>query len=155
MTIVRINNAGIKRTLDFLKKAGIHRVECVVLLLAKSQGGALDVQTVYLPQQIAEKDYFRIPEGSMKELMSYLRKYRLMVAAQVHTHPGSAFHSLADDTWAIIRHVGGLSLVLPRFAHTTTTESFIRDAAVFRLSEDNCWDKIHERELEYYFQVIP
>lgn len=155
MAIVRINGAGIERTLDFLKQAGTQHVECVVLWLAKNLGGALYIQTVYRPQQIAEKDFFRIPQESMMELMTYLRKNRLMVAAQVHTHPDLAFHSLADDTWAIIRHVGGLSLVIPRFAHTTSTESFTRDAAVFRLSEDNNWDKIRSRELEHHFHVIP
>jgi proteasome lid subunit RPN8/RPN11 len=155
MAIVRLNNAGIERTLDFMKQAGKLRIECVVLWLAKRQGGALDIQTIYLPQQIAERDFFRIPQESIKELLTYLRHNGLMVAAQVHTHPGRAFHSLADDTWAIIRHFGGLSLVIPRFACTTSTESFIKDVSVFRLSEDNCWEEIHARNLENYLQVIP
>lgn len=153
MAIVRINSVGIERTLDFLKQAGTQHVECVVLWLAKNLGEALDIQTVYQPQQIAEKDFFRIPQESMKELVTYLRQNRLMVAAQVHTHPGPAFHSLADDTWAIIRHVGGLSLVIPRFARTTSAESFARNAAVFRLSEDNIWNEIRSREIEQYLQV--
>ncbi|TLM62280.1 MAG: hypothetical protein FDZ69_13190 [Deltaproteobacteria bacterium] len=153
MAIVTINRAGIEQTLDFLKQAGTQHVECVVLWLAKNLGGALDIQTVYRPPQIAKRDFFRIPQESIVELMTYLRQNRLMVAAQVHTHPGPAFHSLADDTWAIIRHVGGLSLVIPRFARATSAESFIRDAAVFRLSEDNNWEEIRSRELEHYLQV--
>lgn len=153
MAIVRINSVGIERTLDFLKQAGTQRVECVVLWLAKNQGGFLDVQTVYRPQQVAERDYFRILQESVAELLTYLRYNRLMVAAQVHTHPDRAFHSLADDTWAIIRHVGGLSLVVPRFARTTSTKSFVRDTAVFMLAEDNSWEEIRASNLEHYFQV--
>jgi len=155
MAIVRINSAGIERTLDFLKQAGTQHVECVVLWLAKNQVETLDVQTVYRPQQVAEKDFFRIPQESMMELMAYLRQNRLMVAAQVHTHPRRAFHSLADDTWAIIRHVGGLSLVIPEFARTTSAESFTRNAAVFKLSGNNIWDEIRARDLTHYFQVTP
>lgn len=155
MATIRINSAGIERTLDFLKQAGAQHVECVVLWLAKNQGGALEIQTIYRPQQVAEMDFFRVPPESMMELMTYLRQSRLMVAAQVHTHPGRAFHSLADDTWAIIRHVGGLSLVVPTFASTTSVESFVKDTVVFRLSECNNWDEIHAQELKNYYQVTP
>jgi len=36
-----------------------------------------------------------------------------MVAAQVHSHPDEAFHSKGDDEWAIVRHEGALSIVVP------------------------------------------
>jgi proteasome lid subunit RPN8/RPN11 len=155
MANIRINSAGIERTLDFLKQAGAQHVECVVLWLAKKQGGALEIHTIYRPLQVAEMDFFRIPPESMMELMTYLRQSRLMVAAQVHTHPGRAFHSLADDTWAIIRHVGGLSLVVPSFAHTTSVKSFVKDTSVYRLSQSNSWDQIHAKDLNHYYQVTP
>jgi sugar phosphate isomerase/epimerase len=151
MSIIQIGRGGIEQTLAFLKQVG--QVECVVLWLAKKQGGFLNIQTIYLPQQIADYDYFHIPQESMEELFAYLRQNRLMVAAQVHTHPGRAFHSPADDRWAIIRHVGGLSLVLPNFAATTSPETFIKNAAVFRLSENNQWKGIPANEIVQHYRV--
>lgn len=151
MSIVQITREGIERTLALLKQAG--NVECVVLWLAKKQNGFINVQTVYLPQQVTDIDYFHIPQESVSDLLTFLRQNRLMVAAQVHTHPGRAFHSAADDTWAIIRHVGGLSLVLPRFAATTSPENFVRNAAVFRLSERNHWEGIPGKEVAQHYRV--
>lgn len=155
MAIIQINHKGVEQTLGFLQQAGKKHIECVVLWLAKKQNGFLNIQTIYLPQQIADIDYFRIPQESLSELMAYLRHNRLMVAAQVHSHPDSAFHSKADDAWAIIRHVGGLSLVLPSFAGTTSAESFVKNTVVFRLSESNRWDEVSSNKVEQHYRVIP
>ena len=56
--------------------------------------------------------------------------------AQVHSHPGEAFHSPADDRWAIPRQVGALSIVLPFFAAGISEETFFEQAAVFTLSNN-------------------
>ena len=63
----------------------------------------------YVPEQEAEVDYFHIPPSGMMALMAHLRERRLGLAAQVHSHPARAFHSLADDKWAIVRHEGAMS----------------------------------------------
>lgn len=153
MAIVQINREGIEKTLGFLKQAGKRQAECVVLWLAKKRNDVLIVQAVYLPRQTADYDFFHIPQESILELLKYLRYNKLAVAAQVHTHPARAFHSVADDQWAIIRHVGGLSLVLPHFAATVTPDDFIKKVAVFRLSEINKWDEIPSGEKILHFTV--
>lgn len=153
MSIVQINIEGIERTLAILKQAGEKKIECVVLWLANKQNGLLHVQSIYRPQQIAEVDIFRIPQESVSALLTHLRQNKLMVAAQVHTHPGRAFHSAADDKWAIIRHEGGLSLVIPSFATTTTPANFVRNSSVFRLSESNHWNEIPATDVSLYYKV--
>ncbi len=122
-----------------LQEVGREGSECVVLWLAKRTADTINVEEVYKPAQVAAADVFRIPRESIAALFDVLRRGGLMVAAQVHTHPKDAFHSAADDRWAIVRHVGALSLVLPHFAQRTTPETFLEDAAVFRLSPDNEW----------------
>lgn len=126
-------------SLGILQEAGRRRSECVVLWLAKRAPTEIRVVEVYKPDQIASADSFRIPRDSMAALFEVLRSRGLMVAAQVHTHPEEAFHSAADDHWAIVRHVGALSLVLPRFASETTVLTFLADAATFCLSPENEW----------------
>jgi len=39
----------------------------------------------------------------------------LRLIAQVHSHPGEAYHSRADDRYAIVTAEGGFSLVVPDF----------------------------------------
>lgn len=126
-------------SLRILQAVGRTQSECVVLWLATRTPTAIHVVDVYKPDQTASSDYFRIPRESMAALFGVLRSRGLMVAAQVHTHPEDAFHSAADDHWAIVRHVGALSLVLPDFAQKTTLSTFLEHAAVFRLSSENEW----------------
>src|SRR2546425_11727462 len=54
---------------------------------------------------------------------SWLTKYWFQLAredrairAQVHTHPGLAFHSETDDHWPVVSQPGFISIVIPNFA---------------------------------------
>ena len=128
-------------TITALRAAGARSEERVVLwlALAHDSGATRRVVEVYEPAQIADVDYFRLPQDSLRSLMAHLRGRRLMIVAQVHSHPGRAFHSDVDDDWAIVRHTGALSLVLPRFARDVTVENFAELAATYELSPANQW----------------
>lgn len=135
--------------------AARRKSECVVLLLGRRIGSEIVVSEVWRPEQRAGKGFFHIPPASMQALFTRLRAGRLMVAGQVHTHPMEAFHSQADDAWAIIRHQGALSLVLPYFARATTVSSFLADLASFTLSADDTWEEIPPTVLHEYFRIQP
>jgi len=134
--------AAIDGTLALLRQAGQLDKECVVLWLGTRRGSEIAVADWYLPIQEAEVDYFRIPPEGMAALQAKLRSDRLMVAAQIHSHPGRAFHSEADDEWAIVRHLGALSLVVPRFASDTFANNFLEQAKVYQFSSVATWDEI-------------
>lgn len=142
-------------SLDMLQEAGRLRCECVVLWLGRRAETEIKVVQAYRPEQIAAEDYFQLPRASIAALFDVLRDQELMVAAQVHTHPEQAFHSVADDTWAIVRHVNALSLVLPYFAMNTRASSFLADSAVFQLSPDNAWQEVHRSDVSRYIQEVP
>lgn len=142
-------------TLRSVRWAGRLGNERVVLWLGRRVQGAIQVLEHYVPKQMAARDMFRIPPVSMRSLMKTLGRKNLMVAAQVHTHPHEAFHSAADDRWAVVRHVGALSLVLPDFAQRTTAASFLRDAATFCLSADGVWDIVQPDVIADYVEVQP
>ena len=120
----------------------VQHSECVVLWLAAREAEQLTVKEVYRPAQKASEDYFEIPRESMAAIMQRLRQKSLSIAAQIHTHPQRAFHSAADERWAIVRHVGALSVVIPEFARRTTPDSFFDQSAVFRLNESGRWQQI-------------
>lgn len=132
----------IDETLTFLRAAGERNSECVVLWLGRPRPEGADIVEAYRPHQIARADRFQIPPEGMDMLRSKLRSERLMVAAQVHSHPQEAFHSKADDAWAIVRHEGALSLVVPRFARDTSLANFVEQTKVFRFSDRATWEEV-------------
>jgi proteasome lid subunit RPN8/RPN11 len=145
----------IASTLRSIRWAGRCGKERVVLWLGQRTGSGILVVQAHVPKQVAERDFFRIPPTSMRSLMRVLGSKNLMVAAQVHSHPAEAFHSEADDRWAIVRHLGALSLVLPYFARHTTVASFLRDAASFYLTAENSWERVEPAALGKYVEVAP
>jgi len=58
------------------------------------------------------------------------------VRAQVHTHPGSAFHSATDDAYPMVQTSGFLSLVIPNFA---LGECSLAGAALYELGDYGRW----------------
>ena len=152
-TLVHVNQEHVTTTLKTLQHAGKACRECVVLWLACMQGASLTVQQVFVPLQDAANDYFRIPREGVAALLRELGTTRLQVAVQVHSHPYEAFHSPADDTWAIVRHRGALSLVVPYFGLRTIPETFVQDAAVYELRPNNQWGHVRPTEVSHYYQV--
>jgi proteasome lid subunit RPN8/RPN11 len=143
VSMLEISARMIASTVDHLRAS--KRRERVVLWLGRRDDERICVDEVFVPMQETEADFFRIPEEGMAEVLTHLRPERLMVAAQVHTHPEDAFHSPADDRWAIVRHVGALSLVVPRFCQHTTTETFVEDTKVFSLDEHDRFREVSAR----------
>lgn len=126
-------------TIDYFRVAGRARKECVVFWLVPRQTDATRIVEVYRPQQQAHADQFWIPPEAMTCLMRHLREHKLKFAAQVHSHPQEAFHSRADDHWAVIRHAGALSIVVPDFASHTNASNFMNEAKFYQLSRDDRW----------------
>jgi len=154
MTQLECPDTLIDETLEALREGGRAGAERVVFWLGRRQAPGAVISEIYIPQQEAEEDYFRIPSGSMVDFMNHLRRRRLILLAQVHSHPGEAFHSKADDRWAVVRHEGALSIVVPEFAAKTTVSNFEIDSAVFRLTVDDRWLRVNWYELPSFLRVI-
>lgn len=141
MSTIVCTREVLRKTIAVLRRGGVRREERVVLWLSNAAlREPAPIMEVYEPDQIAEVDYFRLPSASMRSLMDHLRSTRRRIVAQIHTHPDNAFHSDADAKWAIIRHVGALSLVLPRFAVDTTFENFLSEVVTYEYNSAGHWD---------------
>lgn len=138
MNKLLISQELVQKTITVLQEGGVKQCETVVFWLGKGN----TVDEVYRPEQSVSIDYFRLTSESMRSLMNYLKRDRRRILAQMHSHPGEAFHSKADDDWAVIRHEGALSLVLPTFASTTTLHNFYEQTATFSLSPDDKWLRV-------------
>jgi hypothetical protein len=61
-----------------------------------------------------------------------------ILAAQIHSHPTSAYHSSTDDTYPLVTILGGLSIVIPDFARHAPAD--IERWAWYRLSRRGNWE---------------
>lgn len=146
-------NSLICITLTHLREAGLRRCECVVLWLGHQDQNAIVIKEVYHPQQTAKEDMFRIPRSGMNALYDRLRHKRFMVAAQVHSHPFHAFHSEADNRWAIVRHEGALSLVVPNFAINTTAHNFLDLTKTYFFSAKAQWIEVPQNTVQSCLRI--
>lgn len=154
MSKVICRHQHIEETLRHLREAGQRGNECVVLWFGRESATGIEIEAVYRPAQMAGADIFRIPPAAMREIIGILAQRGWMIAAQVHSHPREAFHSLADDKWAIVRHENALSLVVPYFAANTTAASFLRDQKTFKLTADNRWHELAVWEIGKWLQLF-
>ncbi len=150
MSKFEISKTLISETVDHLRASQLR--ERVVLWLGRRTGDDVRIHEVFLPVQVTDADYFRIPPAGMDALFGHIRAAGLFVAGQVHTHPHDAFHSPADDRWAIVRYEGALSLVVPEFCQRTTSITFVGDAKVFRLDAE---DRFVEVMPDSAYRVTP
>lgn len=138
MSRIKVGQSVVAATIECLQAGGRIGHERAVLWLGR---GAGRIDELYEPRQRTRADQFYFDRQSMQMLFRHLRENRLRVMAQVHSHPNRAYHSEADDAWAIVRHAGALSLVLPQFAREATVENFLSLAATYVLSTRNRWEE--------------
>lgn len=69
------------------------------------------------------------------------------LAAQVHSHPGEAYHSETDDAFPMMTLVGGLSIVVPAFGRSANPSEWV----IYRLRAVGEWQLIDDRERQVIF----
>jgi hypothetical protein len=69
------------------------------------------------------------------------------VVAQLHTHPGRAFHSSTDDAFPLVSTPGFLSIVAPDFGSRGLIE--LHGCAAFCLVEDGAWRPVGRDVVEW------
>jgi hypothetical protein len=78
-----------------------------------------------------------------------------VLLAQVHTHPGRAFHSWTDDEWAIADSAGFFSVVVPCFARFGLKRMFAGGAVVHERMANGEWRELRLKEVRRRFHIIP
>jgi proteasome lid subunit RPN8/RPN11 len=105
----------LEHTFEHLRSCGGGRRECVVYLTGPVE--QLDiVDGVVHPLHTASSAGYELDSDAIARLWLELANERWSIRVQVHTHPGSAYHSSRDDRLALIHTPGFLSLVIPNFA---------------------------------------
>jgi hypothetical protein len=105
----------LERAFEHLRDCGKGRRECVVYLTGPAEDPRR-IDWVIHPEHSASLGCYEVKGRALGELSATLLAERRSVRAQMHTHPGSAYHSSVDDTGALLGTPGYLSIVIPSFA---------------------------------------
>ncbi len=143
-----IGHDAIVHTIARIRQRGERGAEGVMLWLGRRSALDSEVREAYEPLYQSKADQFVVPQEGMSALMDRICITGHAVVAQVHSHPEHAFHSLADETWALVKHVGAYSIVLPWFCTNTTTENFWQEASVFVMQPNGRWLELSPTEKE-------
>ncbi len=132
---ISINPGVIETTLGVLQRFGVEECEGLVLWIGEVAQGHARVTKAVVPDQRPIKSeegvgYF-VDGQALFDLNRKLADTGMRLIAQVHSHPGEAYHSEADDRYAIVTAEGGLSLVVPDFGRASADPT---SWAVYRLS---------------------
>jgi hypothetical protein len=141
--------AVLRDTVGFLRAKGKEGHEGALLWLGTYHGTRAVVVEVYFPVQtpiVSDQGLGYFVDGDdLFRLSKYLFEHGLRLLAQVHSHPDDAYHSEADDLFAIASEENCLSLVVPSFGRRGSVEGWavhrLVDGAWVRLSAE-CWKKM-------------
>lgn len=149
-----VDDAVIDATLTALREFGEHCHEGLVLWLGDIDETGAHVTRMFVPNQESISDERGVGYFVKGETLFYLNRTLaesgLRLIAQVHSHPSEAYHSEADDRYAIVTAEGGLSLVVPDFGNAPAD---VAEWAVFRLS-DGTWEELSSSDIRSLIRVI-
>lgn len=141
------------QTQKVLRAYGERGCEGLVLWVGTVEDKSAAITRVVVPEQNPIKSengvgYF-VEQPALFQLSQFLRKEKLRLIAQVHSHPTEAYHSDTDDRYAIVTEEGGFSLVVPDFARRTVE---VDTCAIYRLMRGS-WIELSDAIVRDVFAV--
>jgi Prokaryotic homologs of the JAB domain len=142
----------LNETAEALRKTGRGQREAAALW----QGRILSheraqVTKLIVPVQIAGALHFNIPLRERLRIVEEISKVGQFILIQLHTHPHEAFHSAADDRFAVTKHLGAISIVIPNFAMNWTGD-LLETSIHFNLG-GGAWRELSKDEVAQLFEV--
>jgi proteasome lid subunit RPN8/RPN11 len=138
---------------EHLRTAGEAGVECVALWLGRQEGNLFTVYSCVVPAQ----NGYRLEEGllynvggeELHRINKWAYEQQIVLFAQIHSHPGRAYHSETDDAYPIVATLGGFSIVIPNFGSDPIDIKYWK---VYRLQTDG-WKEVAEADVNELFQI--
>lgn len=117
------------------RQCGQGRCECVLYWLGRTGSSGL-VDALEHPAHRRSFGEYEIDSRWLTAFWFWLAREERQVLAQVHTHPGAAFHSPTDDAHPIVHQPGFISIVIPNFGKGPIG---LANAWVGQLNADGRW----------------
>jgi len=151
---IRVPLLAVEEAHEFLRFAGTRQNEGFALWVGNRDGAVFHVRKAIIPEQTAHvtDDGVCVSVGpdELHRLNVELYAEQMTIIAQLHTHPGSAYHSDTDDSFPIATTVGCLSLVIPDFARFPFA---LKRCAVYRLTKAGAWAILEPGDVEKLITV--
>lgn len=149
-----VSRAILEETRAALQDYGRRDCEGLVLWLGHiNSDRTCRVEKLFVPPQDSIKGedgvgYF-VTSETLFSLNKLLSSSGLRLLSQVHSHPGWAYHSAADDRYCIVTSEGGFSIVVPDFGFGPAD---LAKWATYKLVNGQ-WKKLSGREVKSIFNV--
>jgi hypothetical protein len=105
----------LERSFGHLRRCGAAMCECVVVWVGPLDHDGLVCEVIH-PRHTASAVRCDFDPVWIGEFWLELAERNMTARAQVHSHPGRAYHSERDDAFALVQTPGYFSLVVPSFA---------------------------------------
>lgn len=123
------------RTFEILRECGGAEFECVVYWTGPGHDASL-IDDLHHPDHDSNEFGYSVDSEWLNQFFRDLYIQGRSARAQIHTHPGEAFHSITDDGHALVPAPGFMSIVIPNFAQG---QIGLEGAAMYVLSDRGVW----------------
>lgn len=134
---LRLTHGHLEETFAILRRCGRRVKECVIYWTGPANSDLVD--GLEHPEHRATSHGYEIDDRWLTAFSKDLAMSHRSVKAQIHTHPGRAFHSETDDRWPIVSQEGFISIVIPDFA---TGAASLDPAWIGQLDESGRWRQL-------------
>jgi hypothetical protein len=152
---IRVPLQAVEEAHEFLRFAGTRHNEGFALWAGNRDGAVFHVRKAIIPEQTAHVTdsgvCVSVGPDELHRLNVELYVEKMTIIAQLHTHPGSAYHSDTDDSYPIATTVGCLSLVIPDFARFPFS---LKRCAVYRLTKEGAWTFVDPNSAEKLITIV-
>lgn len=123
------------RTFEVFRACGGAELECVAYWTGP-RGDASVMDGLQHPNHESNAFGYSVDSDWLSKFFLDLYEEHRSARAQIHTHPGAAFHSVTDDKHALVPAPGFISIVIPDFAQG---QIGFEGAAMYRMSDAGLW----------------
>ena len=141
---------------EHLYNTGLQRREEAALLAGYILGKSIGLATtVVLPYTENSAAGCSLPMDITVKCLDAVRRSGQIVLAQVHSHPGRAWHSSTDDEWAFSDSPGLFSIVVPCFGRYGIQKIFGDGIAIYERLANGNWYELTSSEIKSRFAFVP
>lgn len=107
----------LKETLKTFKEYGKESLEAFAIWVGQEENSTFKIKEFWIPMQYNTMLSYYVPDIDVHNINVELNKKKYSAIAQLHTHPGNAFHSCIDECYSILFLPGSFSIVVPNFGN--------------------------------------
>ncbi|KKM64062.1 hypothetical protein LCGC14_1505140 [marine sediment metagenome] len=142
----------LEKTLNTFRDYGNNYLEAFSLWVGEEKGNTFAIKNVWFPKQENTMISYYISDIDVHYINVRLNKKKYTILAQLHTHPGDAFHSCIDNHFSILTLPGSFSIVVPDFGDIIINKD-LNNLEVYRLLERE-WKLKSVEEVGHLFKLI-